>query len=269
VIGPSDIAPPGGGEDTDRLWDFSARTLLPRLEAPTRDFVLSVAAAYRFTYQELRQVALAARDLEMWGVEPFELLWTRLESDSTRIGRERKKALLGNLQQHLLHLVRSGRDYSERGVQPQLPRRIHLEERETERQIFGRCPAFSRQAVCCGLYTLDAVRGCPFGCSYCTIQTFYGDTAELEADLAVKLEALELDPDRRYHIGTGQSSDSLIWGNRQNLLRSLLDFAARHPNVLLELKTKSDNVRYLLESELPRNVVFSWSLSTETVIRNE
>ncbi len=111
--------------------------------------------------------------------------------------------------------------------------------------------------------------GCSFGCSYCTIQTFYPEQAEIAADLAGRLRGIELDPELFFHIGTGQSSDSLVWGNRNGILDSLCDFAGRHPNVLLELKTKSDNVSYLLEREVPENLVCSWSLNPETVICNE
>jgi len=253
----------------EKLQSCSERILLPRLEPPTRDFILGLAMAYRFTFQELRQVAQTARDLEMWCEEPLEPLWLRLEFDATGTGRERKKALLGSLQRYLLELTRGPKAYPDQGLAAPVYRRVRLEERQTDREVFGLCPAYSDRTVCCGLYTLDAVRGCPFGCSYCTIQTFYGETAELEADLSTKLAAIELDPDRRYHIGTGQSSDSLVWGNRLDHLESLLGFAADHPNVLLELKTKSDNIRYLLDRQVPENVVCSWSLSTDTLIRNE
>lgn len=261
--------PAGVGGYAEKLQSFAGQTLLPRLEASTRDFILGLALTYRLTYQELRRTAQAARDLEMWCEEPLELLWTHLESATPGHGRGRKKALLRSLQGRLQELGRGPKTYPARGLDPPRRRRVRLEERQTDKEVFGLCPAYSDQTVCCGLYTLDAVRGCPFGCSYCTIQTFYGETAELEADLPKKLAAIELDPERRYHIGTGQSSDSLVWGNRGDHLEALFGFAAEHPNVLLELKTKSDNVQYLLEAQVPENVICSWSLSTDTLIRNE
>jgi len=148
-------------------------------------------------------------------------------------------------------------------------RTVHLEESDTERGLFGRCAAYSDRTVCCGLHTIDAVMGCPFSCSYCTIQTFNGDVAEMQPDLADRLREIELQPDRLYHIGTGQASDSLVWGDRGGILEALLEFAAENPNVLLELKTKSDNVDALLARDIPANVVCSWSLNTDTIIRNE
>lgn len=269
MSGTSTEKPVEVGAASEKLRGFSEGTLLPRLEPSTRDFVLRLGSRYRFTLQELRLTAQAARDLEMWREEPLESLWAGLESRFQVDGRERKKALLGALKDRLLELSRGPKSYPDRGLDAPPRRRVRLEERQTDKEVLGLCPAYSDHTVCCGLLTLDAVRGCPFGCSYCTIQTFYGETAELEEDLAAKLAAVDLDPDRRYHIGTGQSSDSLVWGNRRGLLAALLEFAADHPNVLLELKTKSDNVRYLLEAGIPANVVCSWSLSTDTLIRNE
>jgi len=95
------------------------------------------------------------------------------------------------------------------------------------------------------------------------------DRAVFDADLRQKLRDLELEADRFYHIGTGQSSDSLMWGNRHGILDALCEFAADRPNVLLELKTKSANVAYFLDRPVPANVVLSWSLNTPVVIRNE
>jgi spore photoproduct lyase len=262
-------APAEVGGYADKLQGFVGQTLLPRLDAPSQDFIRELALTYRFTFQELRQVAQAARDLEMWAEGPLESLWRQLESSLPGTGRQRKKALLQGLGERLQELSRGPKVYPEAGLSPPRRRPVRLEERHTDKELLGLCPAYSDRTVCCGLYTLDAVRGCPFGCSYCTIQTFYGQSAELESDLSARLNAVELDPDRRYHIGTGQSSDSLVWGNRGGQLDSLLGFAADHPNVLVELKSKSDNVHHLLEAQVPDNVVCSWSLSTETLIRNE
>jgi len=265
------MAMPDYSHKLDRLQD---QTLLGRLDPASRIFVRDVATAYRFTFQELRRVAEAARDLEMWREQPLALWWRRAESAVGGAGRERKKLLLERLDEHLRLLRSAENRYPEQGLAPPPRRFVRFAEADSGGKVFGRCPAYSEHTVCCGLYTIDAVRGCPFGCSYCTIQTFYGETAELEANLADKLDAVELDPDRLYHVGPGQASDSLVWGNRGGLLDALLGFAHKHPNVVLELKTKSDNVRPLLENnggrrDIPSNVVCSWSLSPDTVIRNE
>lgn len=253
----------------DKLERMEGSTLLPVLGADADRTVRRLATEYRFTFQELRQVSQAARDLEMWGEEPLAAAWSRAESAVNGVGRERKKALMRRLDRHLSAVAGGEKVYPEEPLAGQSPRRVRLVESDTAREVLGRCAAHSEETVCCGLHTIDAVLGCAFRCSYCTIQTFYGDTAELATDLGDRLERVELDPRRFYHIGTGQSSDSLLWGNRHGMLDALCTFAERHPNVLLELKTKSDNISDLLERELPGNLVCSWSLNTDTVIRNE
>ena len=253
----------------DKLRRMEGDTLLPQLQPEARDFVRRLATSYRMTFQELRQVAQAARDLAMWREVGLERWWEQAEERLGGSGRERKKALLQSLERHLLDLSRSDKVYPLDGLAGPPRPEVRPVEQDSPGTVFGRCAAYSDKTVCCGLTTIDAVMGCSFGCSYCTIQTFYGDTAVLQEDLAGKLAEIELDPERFYHVGTGQSSDSLVWGNRGGLLDALLEFASRHPNVLLELKTKSDNIRDLLGREMPENIVCSWSLNTEVVIRNE
>jgi len=253
----------------EKLEQIEGRTLLPLLDTDTRNFVRSVATSYRFTFQELRIVAEAARDLAMWRAPGIEEWWAQAGDGEGGNLRARKKALLAGLERHLADLRSAEKVYPARELAGPPRREVRLEERDSSRSVFGQCAAYSDKTVCCGLHTIDAVMGCAFACSYCTIQTFYPETAELQANLADKLDEIEIDPRRFYHIGTGQASDSLVWGNRGGTLEALLDFAARHPNVLLELKTKSANVRYLLDRPVPPNVVCSWSLSTDVLIRNE
>ena len=118
---------------------------------------------------------------------------------------------------------------------------------------------------------MDAVESCGFDCSYCSIQSFYNEgKITFDKDFKAKLDAIELDPNEFYHIGTGQSSDSLMWGNRYGILDALVEFAQKNPNVLLEFKTKSDNISYFLDKkDLPRNLLFTWSLNPQIVIDNE
>jgi spore photoproduct lyase len=91
----------------------------------------------------------------------------------------------------------------------------------------------------------------------------------VDANLSDKLQAITLDPSRKYHICSGQSSDSLLLGNSSRVLTTQLDFARRNPNVILEFKTKSKNVRHLLETDVPPNVFVSWSVNPQSIIENE
>ena len=60
-----------------------------------------------------------------------------------------------------------------------------------------------------------------------------------------------------------------MWGNRFGVLDNLVEFANKHLNVMLEFKTKSDNIKYFLENNVPKNILCTWSLNTPTIIQNE
>ncbi|MBI4368414.1 MAG: DNA photolyase [Candidatus Omnitrophica bacterium] len=250
---------------------FKSKTLYPLLSEGDQALIEALNVSYRFTFQELRQLAEIARDFEMWHEEEFRHSWNSLEANtpSDLQGLRRKEFLMRTLIQQVHLLKQKPAVYGERS--PDFPKRSPLKvvSEVSDKKVFGDCPVASSRTVCCNLKTIDAVENCAFGCSYCTIQTFYGDRVVFDRDLKAKLARLELDPGRFYHIGTGQSSDSLAWGNRDGILDDLCDFARRHPNVLLEFKTKSDKISYFLTHEVPPNMVCSWSLNPEKVIQNE
>jgi spore photoproduct lyase len=60
-----------------------------------------------------------------------------------------------------------------------------------------------------------------------------------------------------------------MWGNRFGLLDNLTRFAENHPNVVLEMKSKSSRIDYFLTHPPPFNMVFTWSLNTPAVITAE
>ncbi len=244
-------------------------TLFPHLDPCDQDYVRSLAARHRFTFQELRQVSEAALDLRMWRQTPLHRWWRRQEAGLALTSRPLKKELFRRLRAWLQELRSEAPEYPEPGLEPPRHHSLELVAERSDKELLGPCPVASEETVCCGLRTLDVVEGCGFGCSYCAVQTFYGDRIVFDADLRRKLWALELDAGRFYHIGTGQSSDALMWGNRHGILDALCEFAERSPNVVLELKTKSRNVAYFLGRRLPRNLVLSWSLNPPAVIRNE
>ena len=253
----------------EKLAVHRERTLIDRLDPDQQEFLLDRARRYRFTFQELRLVSEAALDLEMWGEHSLMSWWEREEDTIEGQGRAAKKILLRRLDDRLQSLRGAEKTYPLGGLPTPEPLRLHVKEESLAKNVVGMCPVASEETVCCNLRTIDAVENCGFGCSYCTIQTFYDDNVVIDADLKEKLKSIELDSNRLIHLGTGQSSDAMMWGNQHGLLDALRDFAEERPNVLLELKTKSKNVAYLLERDIPPNMVPSWSLNTPTIIENE
>lgn len=60
-----------------------------------------------------------------------------------------------------------------------------------------------------------------------------------------------------------------MWGNREGVLDALFAFALKYPNVILEFKTKSNNISYFLEHEVPKNIIVTWSLNPQVIVENE
>lgn len=248
---------------TPKFESFAAHAMYRSLDEDDRHAVREAAFAHRLTFQEFRRVVEAGRDLAMWR-EGTIAEWLRTNNS------KRKSEVLAELQRHMERLRNQPKTYDPGfSFRPSTRETRPVVRRESDKTVFGMCPVASPKTVCCNLRTIDAVENCVFGCSYCAVQTFYNDRIEFDANLAEKLDAVELDPDRFYHIGTGQASDSLAWGNKNGNLDALFGFARKHANILLELKTKSDNVGYIVENDTPENIVCSWSLNTPVIVENE
>ncbi|MGL1891120.1 MAG: DNA repair photolyase [Spirochaetaceae bacterium] len=240
-----------------------------RLGGINRLFITNVASEFRLSYQDIKQLIDISIDLESWDEEALEFYWPKAESELK--DKALNAYMTGIVKETWLKLKNEPTDYQ--GFTPLSDYKkddIKFVDIKEDRTILGDCPVASDKTRCCNLKTLDSVINCGYDCSYCTIQSFYkGGKILFEKNLKLKLDNLELDSNKRYHIGTGQSSDSLMWGNREDNLKHLFNFARENPNVILELKTKSNNIKYLLECQVPKNIICTWSLNTQTVIDNE
>ena len=252
-------------DQPDPFTPLAGQPLLDRLDPASQRFVQSQARRYRFTLQELRQVCDIAVDLQMWGVGPIDSHWP---PDPGRSDRPARKRLMHLLRERWEQLRQQPNRYQEQAVA--IPLKSVALARDKPQLGLGQCPVASPRTRCCNLLTLDAVDNCGYACSYCSIQSFYEPRqVHFDPGFNDKLERLSLDPDCTYHIGTGQSSDSLMWGNASGTLDALIAFARRHPNVILELKSKSANVAHLLSRNLPANLLCSWSLNPPPIVAHE
>jgi len=254
----------------ERLAAMTRQAGFERLPPEQQRFLRDQALVLRFTQQELRRLTDIALDLNMWGEPTLEAVWPRVEAQGLP-PKQRRQRLLAAVSDHWQALKQAPNRYPPIPLAaPYRPERIKRVMVEKERLGLGACPVASPRTRCCNLLTLDAVENCGFDCSYCSIQSFYhGDEVRFDHGFADKLQRLRLDPNQTYHIGTGQSSDSLMWGNQAGILDALVTFAEANPNVILELKTKSKNIGYLLKRPIPPNILCTWSLNTQTLIEHE
>ncbi len=234
------------------------------------DFLEAKVENYGFSFQQTRELIEIAIDLTMWDEEDITQIWDDTPNKKYQ-GKQLKSALLQIIKSKYNGFKNSPNNYKNFNQPRVIAAKIKIQSKEKEDLGFGMCPVASEKTRCCNLLTLDAVESCGFDCSYCSIQSFYNEgKVTFDTSLKDKLQNIEIDPDEFYHIGTGQSSDSLMWGNRFGILDELVNFARKHPNVLLEFKTKSDRISYFLEQvDLPKNLLFTWSLNPQIIIDNE
>ncbi len=247
----------------DKFDSLIEKTNFTKLSENEQNYLKKQAYFYRFSYQQLKQLIDMTIDFNMWDeVSIIELLHSDFNS--------KKEAFEAIRERHdrLKNTQHSYRDFDV--SEHKIEHKFSFVEKKDEDLALGMCPVASPNTRCCNLLTLDAVESCGFDCSYCSIQSFYNENqVGIDINLAKKLEKLQLDSDITYHIGTGQSSDSLMWGNRGGILDALFEFARKNPNVILEFKTKSDNISYFLENEAPKNIICTYSLNTPTIVENE
>ena len=253
---------------TQKFDRIAQQTPFRHLPERERRHIRTLAHQHRFTLQELRTVSEIAQDLQMWQQGDILQHWPLTLSPAA--GKQQKQRLIGELRARWASLRQQANRYP-----PGLKNAIEIVRpsaitQEKGRLGLGSCPVASPRTRCCNLLTLDAVDNCGYGCSYCSIQSFFTDhQVFFDPEFSRKLETLEIDPQRVYHIGTGQSSDSLMWGNSHGVLDALIAFAQRDPNVILELKTKSGNISHLLKQGIPVNLICTWSLNPAVIVDHE
>ena len=244
--------------------DSIHRTNFINLTAENKNFIKKIALQYEFSFQELKQLIDFAIDFKMWHEDDISKIFKEEYSNRKNAFNDIRKVW-----ESFKNRPNSYEKFSKELYKDDV-RKFSFTKFEGEKTALGSCPVASPNTRCCNLLTLDAVQSCGFDCSYCSIQSFYNqDKIGFDVNFKENLKNLKLDPNETYHIGTGQSSDSLMWGNKEGILDALFDFARENQNVILEFKTKSNNIKYLLENDVPKNIICTWSLNTPTIIENE
>jgi spore photoproduct lyase len=138
-------------------------------------------------------------------------------------------------------------------------------------EFLKKCPGSEGQ-VCCNYFVINFASNCSMDCGYCYLQEYLAENPLLKVfsnvdDLLSEADGL-LSKHRGFffRIGTGEITDSLALEPYIGFAREVIPFFAGQPNVLLELKTKSDCVDSLLKLDPKDRVVVSWSMNPQRVI---
>ena len=240
-------------------------SIFSSLPSPVREKLDSLFSSIHFTRSEKLEIVKEEADLLEWKEESFAL--SHPFTSKGKDGRDGER-YISELRHHMKSLRESETDYS--NFFPQKRSQGKTKKLMSDQKlVLSRCPCpvDGEKTRCCKLRTLDAVMQCAFGCSYCSIQAFYNENEiRIVSNLREKLEAMEIGDDV-WHIGTGQASDSLLLGDDYGTLSALATFAEKHPNIVLEMKSKAG--RDVFNRPWPRNMVFTWSLNAPTIIEKE
>ncbi|PLX40739.1 MAG: hypothetical protein C0608_08290 [Deltaproteobacteria bacterium] len=126
------------------------------------------------------------------------------------------------------------------------------------------CPC-SPGVVECGYHVFTLGFQCPYACSYCFLRFYAPDEpltlyANLD-DAARQFKDAAKGWSQPIRIGTGEFTDSLALDHLTNHSAYLAELVRPYPNILMEVKTKSDNVEALLGADPPENLIAAWSVN--------
>lgn len=135
------------------------------------------------------------------------------------------------------------------------------------------CPATNNPYLCCQYTTINQITQCPMDCTYCILQhfldnpiiTIYVDYSQIFEEI---FQLQQEQPKRFFRFGTGELGDSLVLDSITELSKDYLSFFKDRKNCVIELKTKSIDIDYVLQHPI-KNGVISWSLNPQTVIEKD
>ena len=141
-------------------------------------------------------------------------------------------------------------------------------------RFFKRCPGARPGLICCNYFVLNLGQHCEMDCSYCYLQNlinfpFVVIYTNIEDALSELSEISTQMKDQKLRVGTGEITDSLSLDDISLHSARLVDFFKQHPHWTLEFKTKSSNVKNFVDREHGGNIIVSWSLNPEYIIKRE
>ncbi|MBN2364853.1 MAG: hypothetical protein EH225_01725 [Calditrichaeota bacterium] len=135
------------------------------------------------------------------------------------------------------------------------------------------CPGTATSYRCCNYLVINETINCPIDCSYCILQDYISSPVitvytNFETILDEINAISHANPERILRIGTGELTDSLALDPVTGLSSQIIHKISSLPNIIFELKSKTDNIVHLLDQN-PARVVISWSVNPEEIVRKE
>ncbi len=135
------------------------------------------------------------------------------------------------------------------------------------------CPG-TNNYICCGYQILNIGTNCPLDCSYCILQAYFNKPSlrifvNLEDELSGIGELIDKSPEKLFRIGTGEFTDSLALDEIHRFSILLSEFIDKKKNCVIEHKTKTTEIKRLLELKTRERIIVSWSLNSPYIVSHE
>ncbi|MCM8801604.1 MAG: hypothetical protein NC912_06400 [Candidatus Omnitrophica bacterium] len=133
--------------------------------------------------------------------------------------------------------------------------------------FFKRCPC-TKKAISCGYHIFNLSFGCIFECTYCYLQGYTNSPGIIfSSNLDRFFDLFNAYKKPKMRIGSGEFTDSLMLDHITEYSLEIIDFFRKYPDARFEFKTKSKNIENLLKAKHKGNIVVSWTLSPERIIK--
>jgi len=125
----------------------------------------------------------------------------------------------------------------------------------------------------CNYYIINLDLNCPLDCSYCILQHYLASpivTVHVNTDkLWDQLDSFLQQNRRPLRIGTGELGDSLVLDHITGRSRELIRYFRQKRSALFELKTKTVNIKNIMDTEPGENIIIAWSLNAREIAKTE
>jgi spore photoproduct lyase len=199
-------------------------------------------------------------------------MWNEVYVEENIKDHHRVKSILQKVKREALYLPKFD-DIWGRSKKPYLQKRdsLNLFLAEKKGQLLKEAPDAYGSAGEPHYYFIHAYN-CIYECQYCYLQGYF-NTPDIvlfinhEEIIAEMEKTLLKYPDQKVWFHAGEFSDSLALTHLTGELDLYHAFCEKHPNAIIELRTKSVNIREIEKLKPLPNLIVSFSLSPKDMAR--
>jgi spore photoproduct lyase len=199
-------------------------------------------------------------------------MWNEVYVETGIQHHPRVKFILSKIKKKPL-LIESYNDFWGRSKKPYLHKRdcLNLYLAKKEGQLLKLAPAAYGKSDAPHYYFIHAYN-CIYECEYCYLQGHF-NTPDIvlfinHEDILLEMKkVLDQNEGKKVWFHAGEFSDSLALTHLSGELELYHDFSKNNPNAIIELRTKSVNIRELKKLSPLTNFIISFSLSPKDMAR--